>query len=378
MRINKIIGSKWITVLLVVSGWSLAALFTASFMVLQDLSRKTYHPLGQILAWQFGTALGWLALTPLIFWVVKKYPLGGTASRRNVAIHLIAGLGIVLTRQAIDAYIQPLLDFPPGANFKSYYESFRFIFVVDFHYSVITYCAALGLIFGTRYYRQFRERELQAAQLEARLSQARMHVLKMQLHPHFLFNTHNAISELIYKDPEAAERMLTNLSDLLRLSLDNLEVEKVTLKQELEFLNKYLEIEQTRFHDRLRVKFNIEPQTYGAVVPNMILQPLVENAIKHGIAPLARGGTIEISAVRKEQKLCLEISDDGIGVLFGNPAEIVEGIGLSNTRARLKHLYGDAQFFEIRTNGRNGLRLKIVIPYTEAAVITGRFKIGVG
>jgi signal transduction histidine kinase len=378
MELKKLIGNRWVTILFVVGGWSLSALFAASFIILQDYSAQRFNPLGLILIWQFATSLEWIILTPLIFLVINKFPLGEGKNWRNITAHLIAGLGIILLRQAMDAYVQPKLGFPPGRQFTSYFESLRFIFIIDFHYSVFNYCVALGLIFGVRYYRQFRERELKAAQLEARLSQARMHVLKMQLHPHFLFNTHNAISELIYKDPEAAERMLTNLSDLLRISLNNLEVEKITLKQELDFLNKYLEIEQTRFQDRLRVKYDIEPRTYGAIVPNMILQPLVENAIKHGITPLASGGTITISAMSEAQKLYLEVSDDGIGVPFGNPAEIMEGIGLSNTQARLKHLYGAAHAFNIRPNGKSGLRLKLMIPYTETVKPKNGIRNGVG
>lgn len=353
--------------MLAVGGWSAGALYAVTFMILQDYVRDRYTPLGRLLAWQFATAAGWLVLTPLIFWLTKAFPLGGAKLWRNVVIHIFACFGIVLARQAIDAVVQPLVGFPPDKNL-SFTEMMRFLFVADFHFSVITYCVALGLIFGTRYYRQFRERELKAAQFEARLAQARMHVLKMQLHPHFLFNTHNAISELIYKDPEAAEQMLTNLSDLLRISLENLEVEKIPLQQELDFLNKYLEIEQIRFQDRLKVKFQIKPETLDAIVPNMILQPLVENAIRHGIAPLARGGTIEIKAFVKDEKLHLQISDNGVGVPFGNPAEIIEGIGLSNTRARLNHLYADKHVLDIQPNGDSGLIVSLIIPFIRRAV----------
>ena len=377
MQIKKLVKEKWLTILMVVGGWSLAALFTMSYMVLQDYSRQRFHPLSQILAWQFATALGWIILTPLIFLLVEKFPLDENKKiRRNIGVHILAGLGIVLTRQAIDAFVQPLLGFPPGANFTSYFESFRFLFIVDFHFSFITYCVALGLVFAVRYYRKFRRRELKAIELEARLAQARMHVLKMQLQPHFLFNTHNAILELIYKDPKKAEQMLIDLSDLLRLSLEKMEIEEVPLKQEIEFLNKYLQIEQTRFQDRLSIKFEVPAETLIASVPNMILQPLVENAIKHGIGPRVRGGTVSVKAAAKDQNLFLEVSDDGIGVPFNNPAEIVKGIGLSNVQARLENMYGDKQIFKITPNGKSGLCINLTIPFTEFVMQKEKFNGG--
>jgi LytS/YehU family sensor histidine kinase len=157
--------------------------------------------------------------------------------------------------------------------------------------------------------------------------------------------------------------MITNLSDLLRLSLDSVGVQEVSLQQELEFLKKYLEIEQTRFHDRLRVKMDIDPQSLDASVPNMILQPLVENAIRHGIAPLASGGQIEISAARDNGALHVRISDDGRGLPGGDATTIKDGVGLANTRARLQHLYGSAHRFELHGSATGGLTLNLSIPY---------------
>jgi sensor histidine kinase YesM len=188
----------------------------------------------------------------------------------------------------------------------------------------------------------------------------------MQLHPHFLFNTLNAISELIYKDPESADRMITDLSDLLRLSFENLELQEIPLKQELEFLEKYLEIELMRFHDRLSVNMEISPDTLGASVPNMILQPLVENAIKHGIAPRSSGGHIDIHTVRSNGHLEIEVSDDGLGVPFGDLENLPEGVGLTNTRRRLRHLYGDKHEFVLTSAEKGGLSINLTIPYKES------------
>ncbi|MDQ3798439.1 MAG: histidine kinase, partial [Acidobacteriota bacterium] len=194
-----------------------------------------------------------------------------------------------------------------------------------------------------------------------------LRVLQMQLHPHFMFNTHNAIATLIHKDPKTAEKMLMNLSGLLRFSLKKVNIQEVSLEKELDFLNKYLEIEKIRFQQRLKVTINVQPETLRAAVPNMILQPLVENAIKHGIAPLARGGEIKIEAARDEGYLNLTVSDNGIGL----SAEITTsaagggGIGLANTKARLEQLYKDKGKLEIWTAPNQGLRIQIKIPFRE-------------
>jgi len=159
--------------------------------------------------------------------------------------------------------------------------------------------------------------------------------------------------------------MLTDLSDLLRMSFENLEVQEVALKQELEFLNKYIEIEQMRFHDRLKVEMAIAPETLDACVPNMILQPLVENAIKHGISPRATGGRIDIAAVRNNGSLEITVEDNGLGLPFGDTTTVSEGVGLSNTRRRLKHLYGNEHKFEIAAVSNGGVRVDLEIPFHE-------------
>jgi LytS/YehU family sensor histidine kinase len=230
----------------------------------------------------------------------------------------------------------------------------------------------LSIYEAVRYYRKYRERELTTSKLEARLAQSRLQVLKGQLQPHFLFNTLNAISELIYRDREAAEQMIGNLSDLLRMSFEKLEVQEIPLKQELEFLKKYLEIEQMRFHDRLLVEMNISPDTLDACVPNMILQPLVENAIKHGIAPRSEGGKIEIAAQLVNDKLELSVADNGIGVPLNDIENISEGVGLSNTRRRLKHLYGNGHEFNLTPIEMSGFQVNLTIPFKQMENVEGR------
>jgi sensor histidine kinase YesM len=247
----------------------------------------------------------------------------------------------------------------------SFLETYRIMLVVNLHFSLAIYWAVVAIHQAILYYRKYRERELQTSQLEARLAQSRLQVLKMQLHPHFLFNTLNAISELVHRDPDAADTMLTDLSDLLRMSFENLEVQEVPLKQELEFLRKYLEIEQMRFQERLRVEMDISPETLGASVPNMILQPLVENAIKHGISPRAEGGRIDITAIRNNGHLQIAVSDDGLGMSQHETESPREGVGLSNTRKRLRHLYGDRQKFDLRSAGERGVIVSLEMPFKE-------------
>jgi len=216
---------------------------------------------------------------------------------------------------------------------------------------------------GWHYYKAYRERERQAGALATELVQARLQALRMQINPHFLFNTLNTISALIHENPEAADRMVVRLSDLLRRTLDRGDVQEVPLREELEFLRSYLEIEQMRFSDRLTVTFNIEPKAQDLLVPHLILQPLVENALRHGILPREEAGRVEISArVLDGQHLELRVRDNGNGLAPANDSLGRAGIGLQNIRSRLAQLYGDAQQFEIGNAADGGVEARVRIP----------------
>jgi len=239
---------------------------------------------------------------------------------------------------------------------------------------VIIYWMIVGAGFAFEYYRRFREQQLQAArlelhatQLETQLAQAQLQALKMQLHPHFLFNTLHAISALMDDDVKGARRMIARLSELLRLTLENVGQQEVSLRQELDALERYLEIEQIRFQDRLTVRLAVAPETLDASVPNLVLQPIVENAIRHGIAPRSSAGRIEIRAERRDGMIELQVIDDGPGLQPGNE-EFKEGIGLANTRARLRRLYGDEHRIEIKDADEGGLAVKLSIPFRQADV----------
>lgn len=345
--------------------WTLFALFFTSQTFLQQQLFPNPPSFWKILSWQLSSGWVWFCFMPVILWLIKKFPLDNGNWWKNVPLHLVFSIVISLCQLSIDAFVLPKLGYGPTGqtDFESYWDAYKIFLMANIHFGIGIYWGALGINHTIKYYQKFRERELKTSQLEARLAQSRLQVLKFQLQPHFLFNTLNTISELIYKNPEAAERMVTDLSDLLRLSLEKLEVQEVSLQQELDFLNKYVEIEQIRFHDRLTIEMNVAPETLDAKVPNMILQPLVENAIKHGIAPLSQGGTIKVGATRQNGSLLLSVSDNGVGLKNIDISEIPEGVGLKNTKSRLKHLYGVEHKFEILPISDGGVTLNLTIPF---------------
>ena len=351
---------KWA---LVAGGWTLFGLFFAS----QSIAGRAYdgRPLkvGETVAAWLLCAYLWLALTPLVLWLARRFPLERRSWRRNLPAHAAAAVLLSLLQLAAYAAISGWLGMTPGR--RSFFESFRGLFVGDFHFDLLTYSAVVGLCHALDYYRKYRERELRASQLETKLARAELDALRMQLHPHFLFNTLNSISALMAEDVRAAQKMLARLSGLLRASLENAGAHEVSLHDELEFLASYLEIEQTRFQDRLTVRMEIDPAALGARVPNLILQPLVENAIRHGIAPRARAGMVEVRAARRNGLVRLTVADDGAGLGAARPEDLMKGIGLSNTKSRLRQLYGAEHRFELRERQGGGLEVSIEIPFRD-------------
>lgn len=295
----------------------------------------------------------WALLAPIVVWLVWRHPVERGRVTKGLAVHLAAGIGIAVTRAAIDAVaVRPLLGLDPRPFGQEAWMSI--------HPNLMTYGVLAGLIHAVLFYRRFRDREVRASRLETRLARAELQVLRMQLHPHFLFNTLHAIGTLMHRDVDAAERMLTRLSDLLRVTIEHAGRHEVPLRQEIEFLERYLEIERTRFADRLEVAVHVEADALDLAVPHLVLQPLVENAIRHGIAPRAGPGLIEVRAERADGWLELSVRDDGRGLDAG--AGEGEGVGLSNTRARLAQMYGDRHTFELRSRASGGVEVSITIP----------------
>ena len=303
----------------------------------------------------------WACIAPLVLWLGKRFRFERGSRILSFFVHLPTSV-LLSTVQLLIAEIV-VQSFSPDR--LQLYEAFKAIertFIVYFHINLLTYWAILGIGYGREYYRKFREREVRAAQLRTQLTQAQLQSLKMQLHPHFLFNTFNTISSLMHKNVDDADRVLALLGDLLRYSLHNVGVQEVTLREEIDFLQRYLEIEHTRFEDRLRVKISVEPDVLDFKVPNLILQPLVENAIRYAVAPRATGGSIEISARQVIGSLKISVVDDGPGLPEGYNLLAQEGVGLRNSRERLEQLYGENHRFIFSNRSPKGLEVAIVIP----------------
>jgi LytS/YehU family sensor histidine kinase len=229
---------------------------------------------------------------------------------------------------------------------------------------MLIYWVMLGMSHAFSYYNSFRKGELKASELRTQLVQSQLEALKMQVHPHFLFNTLHSISALLSKDTEGARKMITRLGDFLRLTLENSGTQEVTLQQEIEFLNGYLEIERVRFQDRLTTDIKVDPDVLDVRVPNLILQPLVENAMRHAIGN-AVAGRVEVTAAPRNGVVRIEVKDNGPGI---QAEQLVEarrgrgGVGLANTQARLAGMYGDAAHFELSNNPTGGLLVALEIP----------------
>jgi signal transduction histidine kinase len=303
----------------------------------------------------------WAAFAPAIVWLSQRFRFERGRLFRAVAVHLPAVMLFSLAHIAAMEGAQWYLVTSQGGVYPWWPQAQRAA-LVNFDWEMMTYWAIVGLSHALLYYRESRDRELRASQLETRLVEAQLKTLQQQLHPHFLFNTLNAISALMHRDVAAADRTLVRLSDLLRLTLERLGEQEVTLDEELDFLRKYLDIERTRFADRLHVRFDIDPETLTALVPTLLIQPLVENAIKHGVARKAGVGHICVAARREHDKLCIEIRDDGVGLSEDALTALHKGIGVSTTRARLQHQFGADYRFEFHRLSQ-GVAVVVAVPW---------------
>lgn len=294
----------------------------------------------------------WAFTAPLVLWVGRRCPFEVKSWWRKLSVHVPAAIIVSILNMVIVFGVTRLFDWLPNRSGGP----------GAFHSNVVMYAIIIAVGQGFTYYRMQRDAQLRTSRLEASLAEARLDALKLQLQPHFLFNTLHAISSLMHKDVEAADRMITRLGELLRGAIEKVGVQEVPLKEELEFLEGYLEIEQTRFHDRLVIKQEIDPSVLDARVPNLMLQPLVENAIRHGIEPKTGPGQITIRCARQNSTLVVNIKDDGPG-LDGERSRQHKGVGLINTRSRLDQLYGDAYRLALVNGVAGGADLTLEIPY---------------
>jgi signal transduction histidine kinase len=341
--------------------WTMVGFFFASQIYFFFINTAYAISFGRALLWQLVAVYLMALITPLVLWLARRFRIERHNWMHSLLIHGLAGTLI----SAFTSAGHVLIDnwFMNGLAQATVDKLLRST-LGNLDKEIIIYWLIVLMSHAFNYYQKYRESELSKSLLSAQLAEAQLRALKMQLHPHFLFNTLHSISSLLGKDTETAREMIACLGDFLRMTLDNSGAQEVTLRQELEFLRCYLDIEMIRFSDRLSVQIDVDPQALNYQVPNLILQPIVENAILHGIAPRAVPGRIEVEARRRDGMLRLSVRDNGGGLEreahLGSQSK--GGLGLTNTRERLSQLYGSEYYFELLNDPRGGLVVTMDIP----------------
>ena len=369
-------------IVLIFAFWTFVALLTAANGALDPRGRAMQSPLlSPPVVLGFVQAGIWAVLTPLIFWMTSRLTIERANAVARVALLLAIGIVAAMLVDSVLAWMRfEVFDFGrrPRGGFRPGMAVRRMFWLDD----LIIYFAVVAGGFARDYFGRYRARreeslrlraeavqlQAQSAQLQAQLADARLSALRTQLNPHFLFNTLNAISTLVERDPRGVRRMIARLSELLRYSLATANDQEVPLERELEFVERYLEIMQVRFDGKLEVRTDIEPGVRDALVPTLLLQTLVENAVKHGIDRLKSGGRIAIGARHVGEQLVIHVSDNGPGVDAAmRAAGERQGVGLRNTRARLGQLYGDAYRLTLESAGEGGTVVSVTVPFHTAA-----------
>jgi hypothetical protein len=327
----------------------------------------SYAALGEPLSWPRAFALGmslwyaWGVLSVVIFQWTRLWPLDANTWLQRLPVHLCAGIIFALAKLIMD---YPIIKFiyclhPERCDFPTF---FRMAFIgYFFRYLVISWLL-MGVAHALWYFQKYRERESRAKRLETRLTQARLQMLHMQLHPHFLMNALNTIASLMHSDVDRADEALCKLADLLRFLLERAGIQEVSVREELEFIESYLEIERLRFGARVGVRIQVDHHLWQARVPHLLLQPLVENALRHGINGRADPGHIDIRVCQRGDRLRLEVLDDGPGLSWDRSPTTHGGVGLSNTRARLQELYPNSHHFAIYNRPSGGTVAAVELP----------------
>ena len=351
--------------LVIVAVWALLGVIYAGPIYLETHLEKMGHSPWRVFSWGILTWLAWAPLTPAIVWLARRYSLIGGAWKSSLLVHLPAFLLISMAHSAVATAItltvRPFDDM--GSSPAAFWPRFLGRVQGSLGSDLLIYGGVIGICYALDYYRKYREREFAATRLEAQLAQAQLDSLRMQLHPHFLFNTLNSIVGLVRDNKNnAAVSMLVGLGDLLRHTLEQSSKQDVELREELNFIKLYLSIQEMRFSDRLQIEFDIDPATTKARVPNLILQPLTENALRHGIGRIAGSGVVGISSGVENGDLRLTVYDNGAGLPDNWQLKGSAGIGLANTAARLQQLYGDNHRFDIRNRDGGGVEALIVMP----------------
>lgn len=356
--------------------WALVTL--AATGSIYELWRSRSYPMTfrSVLGLEICQIMTYAPLTPLVFALALRFPLQREKWVRRSLLHLLFGFAFSTVHTTL-RFVTPFAAWDPKLgrfvsgiwNSQAHLLAFKGdVFSTLFLTNLVdditgTYVPIVMVAHALSYYWRFRDRELHSAKLQMQLAESRLQTLKSHLQPHFLFNTMHSISALMLTDVRAADRMMARLSDLLRLSLENSEIQTTCLSRELEFVAGYLEIEKIRFEDRLNVVLDIAPETLDAQVPSLLLQPLVENAVRHGISRLRTGGQIWITASRCGHHLQLQVRDNGPGLAMTSDVTSGTGLGIRTTRERLRTLYGDGQSFEIQVVPDGGVEVSVKIPF---------------
>ncbi|MEM6647226.1 MAG: histidine kinase [Bacteroidota bacterium] len=355
---------RWAKGALYVGAWTVPGLAALSFYYLNQIVSA------QPLAWTYGLTSTlpnwyfWGLFAPVIVYVVRRFRVDRDQGWRHV---LLVYLPMMVAVLALHAALNLLLFRGVGIHDTLSAGLYEVHFTTRFYANVVTFWTVVCAFYAYDYYQQLRQRERETSLLQLQLAEANLRALRMQLHPHFMFNTLHAIAALVRKNENGtAVQMLGKLGEFLRLALENKDTQEVPLQQELTFLEKYLALEKVRFQHRLKVTYDVAAEAQLALLPNLVLQPLVENAIKYGIAPHAQSGQIAIRARRDGTHLVVEVADDG--PVPPSPRLEREGIGLSNTRARLRNLYGDDQAVSVRPSDLGGWCVALRLPWQDAAM----------
>jgi two-component system, LytTR family, sensor kinase len=351
---SSMVGSRHTAWMLVLAGWTVVGLgyFLSSAFAPPDTDQPA-SSWTRLLVFSVGTAWIWAALTPPVLRLTQNATLAPGTRLRSAAVYVLAGIGFFLA----SGVLEWTLGLATGMVARGQFWS-----TLLFECLATRVLAYLAIVTLGRTAYLYRTRQLHASELESRLARTHLQVLKMQLQPHFLFNTLNAVAELVHTEPDAADLMITRLGRLLRLSLDNAGHQVVPLRQEIDFLRVYLEIEQVRFQDRLQIVWDVAPETLDAAVPTLLWQPVLENAIRHGVTPLPGRGRVVIASHRAGEELVLEIRDNGTGLPAG--AAPREGVGLRNIRERVFQLYGSQASFSLAPAPGGGTVATLRLPFT--------------
>ena len=340
--------------------WTIVALFFSSQVFMMYYSERQPIPYTRAFLVQGSACYLWALVTPLILWLSRRFRIERDQWVRKVVLHFLFSLALVTVLIALHFVVYMLLVGRAGSITPLRLLGYLY---PNLDRWLLVYWFILLMSHAFNYYNSYRKGELKASELRTQLVESQLEALKMQVQPHFLFNTLHSISALLSKDTEGARKMITRLGDFLRLTLENSGSMEVTLQQEIEFLNGYLEIERIRFQDRLTTDIKIDPAVLDARVPNLILQPIVENAMRHAVGN-SRSGHVEITAAPRNGCVHIEVNDNGPGLQVDRTLETRrgKGLGLANTQARLIGLYGTAARFEMMNRPSGGLTVAIEIP----------------